>query len=70
VSSAGDPLVRFVVDALARVHSGESVFLPITPTMTRAAILDCVGRSAAERRVRVEITQAPGGIYLVPGADG
>jgi hypothetical protein len=38
--------------------------------MTRAAILDCVGRSAAERRVRVEITQAPGGIYLVPGADG
>jgi hypothetical protein len=69
-SAAGDPLVRFVADALTRVDGGESVFLPITPSMSRSAILACIDRSAAERSVRVDVTQAPGGVYLVPGDDG
>jgi hypothetical protein len=65
-SAAGDPLTRFVADALTRVDDGESVFLPITPSMSRSAIVACVDRSAAERSVQVEVAQAPGGVYLVP----
>jgi hypothetical protein len=61
-------LARTVDDAVTRVRRGDAVFLPVTPTMTAAALVAAVRRAAGARTLDVRIDVRPNGVYVAQRA--
>jgi len=62
-------LERTVEDAVARVRRGDAVFLPVTPTMTTAALVAAVRRVAVRLTVSLTIDEQANGILVAQRSD-